>query len=56
VNYTLRIGKQWYFRGANTFNFREEEKYLGLFERRGEDTMLLHEDGKYLAGDNGITT
>jgi hypothetical protein len=52
----LRTGKQWYFRGANTFIFREEEKYLGLFEPTGEDTMLLQKVGKYLAGDNGITT
>jgi hypothetical protein len=56
VSYALRTDKQWCFTGTNTFIFREEEKYLGLFDPKDEDTMLPHKDGKYLADDNGIAT
>jgi len=52
----LRTDKQWCFRGANTFVFREEEKCLGRFDPKDEDTMLPHKNAKYLAGDNGITS
>jgi hypothetical protein len=56
VSYALRTDKQWCFRGAQTFIFREEEKYLGMFDPKDEDTMLPHKDGKYLADDNSITS
>jgi len=56
VSYALRTDKQWCCRGANIFIYKEEEKYLGLFDPKDEDTMLPQKDGKYLADDNAITS